>query len=94
MSEAEKRIHSKLNTDIEELDKLMEEYPKIIPNKKAAAFLNIDYESYIAWLETGILGMSWRKSGKANKAHITLTNQFARWYLLIRSLGNAGGEQV
>lgn len=74
-------IRNFLSADEQKVEKLIEEYPVSIPTAKAAEFLGVNLASMRAIIESGSIGLSWRKEGKLNKAFFIPTPQFVRWYI-------------
>ena len=70
-----------LETDERKVEKLIAEYPINIPTAEAAKFLGINNASMRAVIDSGSLGLSWRKEGALNKGFFIPTASFIRWYL-------------
>lgn len=70
-----------LETDERKVEKLIEDYPVSIPTAEAARFLGINNASMRAVIDSGSLGLSWRKEGALNKGFFIPTASFIRWYL-------------
>lgn len=74
-------IRDFLSADEAKVEQLIKEYPVSIPTAKAAEFLGVNLASMRAIIESGSLGLSWRKEGKLNKGFFLPTTQFLRWYM-------------
>lgn len=74
-----------LEADANKVEILIQNYPVNMPTAAAADFLGLDVASLRSAIENGVVGMSWRKAGKANHAYFIPTAQFVRWYLNIKS---------
>ena len=70
-----------LDSDERKVEKLIEECPVNIPTSEAAKFLGINTASLRAVLESGALGLCWKKGGALNKGFFIPTASFIRWYL-------------
>ncbi|MBQ1571744.1 MAG: hypothetical protein IIZ78_11505 [Clostridiales bacterium] len=70
-----------LESDERKVEKLIAEYPVSIPTAEAAKFLGINNASMRAVIDSGSLGLSWRKEGALNKGFFIPTASFIRWYL-------------
>jgi hypothetical protein len=78
-----RKVNEFLSADNDKIDKLIENFPVNLPVSAAADFLGIDVASVRATVENGIVGLAWRKQGKANHGYFIPTPQFVRWYLSI-----------
>ena len=74
-------IRNFLSADEQKVEKLIEEYPVSIPTQAAAKFLGINAASMRAVIDSGAVGLSWRKDGALNKGFFLPTAQFLRWYM-------------
>lgn len=72
-----------LSNDNEKIDRLIENFPVNLPVSAVADFLSMDVASVRAAIENGVIGLAWRKQGKANHGYFVPTAQFIRWYLQI-----------
>ena len=70
-----------LETDDKKIEQLIAEYPVSIPTQAAAKFLGINAASMRAVIDSGAVGLSWRKDGALNKGFFLPTAQFLRWYM-------------
>lgn len=72
-----------LSNDNAKIDRLIENFPVNLPVSAVADFLSMDVASVRAAIENGVIGLAWRKQGKANHGYFVPTAQFIRWYLQI-----------
>lgn len=70
-----------LEEDENRLEQLIEQYPRSIPTKALADFLDLDVVSVRTIIEGGQIGLHWKKAGKLNSAYCVPTATFVRWYL-------------
>lgn len=70
-----------LSKDNDKIDALIAEHPLGLSIREIADFLGLDVASVRAAVENGVVGLAWRKSGKANHGYFIPTAQFVRWYL-------------
>lgn len=70
-----------IKKDSDELEDIIAKYPNQIPVPVAADFLHMDKENLRAVLESGKLGLAWRKNGKLNHGYCIPTGKFVRWYI-------------
>lgn len=78
-------IKEYLQHDNDKIERLIADYPVLCPIDAVAEFLGVDPESVRSAIESGVFGMSWKKSGKLNRAFRVPTPQFVRWYLQVNS---------
>lgn len=69
----------KRNND--DLEDIIVKYPNTIPIPVAADFLHMGEDSLRSAIESGKLGLAWRKSGKLNHGYCIPTGKFIRWYI-------------
>lgn len=74
-------ISEYLSKDNTRIEKLISDYPVNLTTSAISDFLQLDIASVRALVENGVIGMSWRKPGKANHGYFIPTAQFVRWYL-------------
>lgn len=70
-----------LENDEAKLNQLILDYPINLSTKSIAEFLGMDIASVRATIESGVLGCSWKKSGKDVRGYFIPTAQFVRWYM-------------
>lgn len=70
-----------IKKDSDELEAIIEKYPNQIPVSVAADFLHMAENSLRSALESGKLGLAWRKAGKLNHGYCIPTGKFVRWYI-------------
>lgn len=71
-----------IDQDDKKIEDLIKEYPVSIPTQAAAKFLGLNVTSMRAILDSGAVGLSWKKDGALNKAFFLPTAQFVRWYMI------------
>lgn len=75
------KINDFIHQDNEKIDRLIENFPVNLPVSAVADFLSMDVSSVRAVIENGVVGLAWKKSGRANHGYYIPTAQFVRWYL-------------
>lgn len=78
------KINEFLSADNAKIDRLIDNFPINLPVSAVADFLSVDVASVRAFIENGVVGVSWIKQGKANHGYYVPTAQFVRWYLNMR----------
>lgn len=79
------KINELICSDNEKIDRLIENFPINLPVSAVADFLSCDIASVRAAVENGVVGLAWKKAGKANHGYYIPTAQFIRWYLNMKS---------
>lgn len=69
------------DNDDKKIEDLIKEYPVNVPTNVAAKFLGLNVTSMRAILDSGAVGLSWKKDGALNKGFFLPTAQFVRWYM-------------
>lgn len=75
------KIPEFIKTDTEQLEKIIDEYPKQIPIPVVADLMAMDPNNLREAVEDGSLGISWKKPGKVNRGFCIPTGKFVRWWL-------------
>lgn len=77
-------IRTFMDDDDKKIEKLIIEYPVCLSTKAIAEFLGMDIAAVRAVIDNGVVGCSWKKTGKDHKGYYIPTAQFVRWYTLSR----------
>lgn len=81
------KINAYLDSDLEKVAKIIDEYPRTMPTKVFAEMLGCHIDTAKAIIQSNpLLGAVERKPGKVNKGYIIPTAQAVRWYLLIQEV--------
>lgn len=75
-------INEYLRNDNERLEKLIEEHPISLTPNEIAEFMNCDVRNIRAALDSGRIGLAWRKEGALTRGFFIPTPMFVRWYTM------------
>ena len=81
-------IQEYLAEDEKRLQKLIEDHPWSLSPQEVGEFLHLDARSVRSVLESGLIGLSWRKDGSLNRGFYVSTAMFVRWYMLQQGYSN------
>lgn len=62
------------------IEEIINKYPRQIPVPVVADLLGTNQSSLRAAIESGALGLAWRKTGKLNKGYCIPTAKFVYWW--------------